>query len=79
MQLPPLLRFLFARTFKPFDIYLSDQRRFRITHPETAIVHQGGLGLWVMLPTGQLEFIDGDAVTSFQSSGVVDPAEFFEV
>jgi len=78
MQLPPFISFLLARRFEPFEIFLVDQRRIRISHPESATIYHGGLGIWVTLPTGQLEFIDGDAVTSFGSSGVVNPGDFFQ-
>jgi len=78
MQLPPLISFLLARRFEPFEIFLIDGRILKITHPESATIYHGGLGIWVTLRTGQLEFVDGDAVTSFRSSGVVEPSDFFQ-
>ena len=73
MQLPP---FLMARPFRPFVVRLSDGRRFEVSHPESASVYLGGLGFWVVLPSGQLEFVEGDAVTSLHSADIVDPSEF---
>jgi hypothetical protein len=55
---------------------LIDGRRISVTHPEIATVYLGGLGIWISHPSGQMEFIDGDAVSSFRSAGVVDPSDF---
>jgi len=76
MELPPLLNFLFARPFLPFDVMLTDGRRIPVTHPESVTVYLGGLGIWLMLPSGQMEFIEGYAVTSIRSAGIVNPSDF---
>jgi hypothetical protein len=76
MQLPPFLIFLFARPFRPFFIHLSDGRSAVVTHPESVSVYTGGLGLWLVLPSGQVQFIEGDAVVSVTSAEEADPSEF---
>jgi len=76
MQLEPLLIFLLARPFEPFELFLNDGRRIGISHPESASVYQGGLGLWVALPSGQMEFLEGDAVTSVRSTRSANPSDF---
>lgn len=76
MQLPPFLSFLLARPFRPFVVSLNDGRRVEINHPEAATVYLGGLGIWLMLSSGQMMFVEGDAVTSIHSAGVVNPSDF---
>jgi hypothetical protein len=68
-----LLTFLFANPFQAFDIYLVDGRTLRVTHPESVSVYNGGMGLWLLQRSGQVEFLEGAAVTSLRS---VDPSEF---
>jgi hypothetical protein len=76
MQLPPFLSFILATPFRPFVVSLSDGRHFNVTHPEAATVYHGGLGFWLLLSSGQMMFVEGDAVTSIHSAGVVNPSEF---
>jgi hypothetical protein len=76
MQLPPFLDFLMARPFRPFVVSLADGRRIEVNHPEAATVYLGGLGFWLMLSSGQMMFVEGDAVTSIHSAGAVNPSDF---
>ncbi len=76
MQLGPFLIFLMARPFAPFKIFLKDGRRLSVTHPESVSVYHGGLGLWSARPSGQMEFIEGDAIVSVQTIGDADPSDF---
>jgi hypothetical protein len=75
VQLEPLLRFLLAQPFRRFDLFLTDGRRVPITHPESASVYVGGLGLWIVRASGQIEFIEGDAVASVRSAEALDPSD----
>lgn len=76
MQLEPFLNFVMRRPFRPFRVHLSDGRRITVRHPESVTVYVGGLGFWHLLPSGRLEFIEGDAMTSVRSAGVADVADF---
>ena len=76
MQLEPFLNFVLRRPFRPFRVHLADGRRITVKHPESVTVYAGGLGFWRLLPSGQMEFIEGDAVTSVRSADVADPTDF---
>ena len=76
MELPPFLAFLMARPFRPFEVRLVDGHRVKIVHPESVTVYLGGLGFWHVLPSGKMEFIEGNAMASIRSAGVVDSSDF---
>lgn len=76
MQLPPFLNFLFARPFRPFVVSLWDGRRVEVTHPEAVTLYHAGLGFWLLLSSGQMMFVEGDAVTSVHSAGIANPSDF---
>jgi hypothetical protein len=52
--------------FKPFTIFLSDQRHFEIQHPDFLWIIPGGRSLAVALENGAMEVIDLMHVTSLQ-------------
>ncbi len=47
-----------ASPFKPFRIFLADQRTIDVKHPEFACIAQTGRELCVHQPDGDLERID---------------------
>jgi hypothetical protein len=65
-----------SRPFVPFEVFLKDRRRVVVTHPESISIYFRGLGFWYVRPSGQVEFIQGDAVTSIRTLGEADPSEF---
>lgn len=55
--------------FKPFTIYLSDQRRFQIPHPDFVWVMPGGRTIGIADDTGAAEIVDLVHVTSVKLNG----------
>lgn len=55
--------------FKPFTIYLSDQRRFQIPHQDFVWVVPGGRTIGIADETGAVEIIDLVRVTSLKLNG----------
>ena len=53
-----LRRAILARPFKPFRIFLADQRTIDVKHPEFACIAQTGGEFLVHQPDGELERID---------------------
>ncbi len=76
MELVTLLNLRMRRPFRTFHLRLSERSRMTITHPESVSIYMGGLGFWRLLPSGQIEFIEGDAVVALQSADVADAADF---
>jgi hypothetical protein len=58
--------------FKPFSIYLSDQRRFEIPQPDFVWVMPGGRTLGIAHPNGAAEIVDLVHVTSLKLNGGVE-------
>jgi hypothetical protein len=58
--------------FKPFTIYLSDQRRFQIPHSDFVWVMPGGRTIGIAHPNGAAEIVDLVHVTSLKLNGVGD-------
>jgi hypothetical protein len=56
--------------FKAFTIFLSDQRRFEIPHPDFVWVMPGGRTLGIAHPNGAAEIVDLVYVTSLKLNGV---------
>lgn len=56
--------------FKAFTIYLSDQRRFEIPHPDFVWVMPGGRTIGIADETGAAEIVDLVHVTSLKLNGV---------
>ena len=55
--------------FKPFTIYLSDQRRFQIPHQDFMWVVPGGRTIGIADQSGAVEIIDLIDVTSLKLNG----------
>jgi hypothetical protein len=55
--------------FKPFTLFLLDQRRFEIRHPEYLWVHPGGRLVFVADDNGAADCIDLIHITSLKLSG----------
>ena len=55
--------------FRPFTIFLSDQRRFEITHPDFLWLVPGGRTVAVAHGDGAVEIVDIVQVTSLKSGG----------
>ena len=58
--------------FRPFSLFLSDQRRFEIRHPDFLWVVPGDRVVAVADEKGIVELIDLLHVTSLQTDGRVD-------
>ena len=58
--------------FKPFTIYLSDQRRFEIPHPDFVWVMPGERTLGIAHPNGAAEIVDLVHISSLKLNGVRD-------
>ncbi len=56
--------------FKPFTIFLSDQRRFEIPHPDFLWVMPGGRTIGIADESGAAEIVDLVHVTSVKLNGV---------
>ena len=54
--------------FKPFTLFLSDQRRFEIRHPDFLWVVPTGRALGVAHDDGTAEFIDPLHITTLKMS-----------
>jgi hypothetical protein len=55
--------------FAPFTIYLSDQRRFEIRHPDFLWIIPGGRTVGIADENGAVEIIDLLHVTSVKLNG----------
>jgi hypothetical protein len=55
--------------FRPFTIYLSDQRRFEIRHPDFLWIVPGGRTVGIADENGAVEIIDLVHVTSVKLNG----------
>jgi hypothetical protein len=58
--------------FKPFTLFLSDQRRFEIRHPDYLWVIPGGRLVGVADDAGAVELIDLLHITTLRLSGMED-------
>ena len=56
--------------FKAFTIYLSDQRRFEIPHPDFVWVMPGGRTIGIADEKGAAEIVDLVHVTSLKLNGI---------
>ena len=56
--------------FKPFTLFLSDQRRFEVKHPDFLWVMPGGRNIAIAHDNGAAEIIDLLHVTSLKTNGV---------
>jgi hypothetical protein len=55
--------------FKPFTIYLSDQRRFEIPHQDFIWIVPGGRTIGIADEAGAVEIVDLVHVTSVKLNG----------
>ncbi len=55
--------------FKPFTIYLSDQRRFEIPHQDFIWIVPGGRTIGIADESGAVEIVDLVHVTSLKLNG----------
>jgi hypothetical protein len=55
--------------FKPFTIYLSDQRRFEIPHQDFVWIIPGGRTIGIADETGAVEIVDLVHITSLKLNG----------
>ena len=55
--------------FKPFTLFLSDQRRFEVKHPDFLWVMPGGRSIAIAHENGAAEIIDLIHVTSLKTNG----------
>ena len=55
--------------FRPFTLFLSDQRRFRIKHPDFLWLVPGGRTVALAHDDGPVEILDLIHVTSLKSEG----------
>ena len=56
--------------FKAFTIYLSDQRRFDIPHPDFVWVMPGGRTIGIAHENGAAEIVDLMHITSLKLNGI---------
>jgi hypothetical protein len=55
--------------FKPFTLFLSDQRRFEIPHADYLWILPGGRSIGVAHEDGTAEFIDPVHITTLKMAG----------
>jgi len=55
--------------FKPFALFLSDQRKFEVRHPDFLWIVPGGRTIGIADQTGAVELIDLFHVTSLKLNG----------
>lgn len=55
--------------FKPFTIYLSDQRRFQIPHQDFVWIVPGGRTIGIADEAGAVEIVDLVHITSIKLNG----------
>jgi hypothetical protein len=55
--------------FKPFTLFLSDQRRFEIRHPEFLRVIPGGRWVGVADEAGAIALVDPLHITTLELNG----------
>ena len=61
--------FFFMRPFQPFVICVADGRELRVEHPELATLAEGGVGIWYLHPTGEVEIVDVSLIASIRTLG----------
>ncbi|HZL38616.1 MAG TPA: hypothetical protein VFC78_25130 [Tepidisphaeraceae bacterium] len=77
MQESHLIPWVMARPFEPFAAFVSDGRRIEVTHPESAMLAEFALALYVFFPGGQVELIDAFHITSIRTISATDPNHYF--
>jgi hypothetical protein len=55
--------------FRPFTVFVSDQRRFEIRHPDYVWIVPGGRLIGIADDSGSVELIDLVHVTSLRTNG----------
>ena len=65
--------FFFMQPFQPFTLHVADGRELRVEHPELATLARGGLGVWYLHHTGEVEVVDIALICSIRTLG---PADF---
>jgi hypothetical protein len=60
--------FFFMRPFQPFVICVADERELRVEHPELTLA-EGGVGIWYLYPTGEVEIVDVSLISSIRTLG----------
>jgi len=69
MNLEQVRRVREQAPFKPFTLFLTDQRRFEIRHPDFIWLVPGGLSIGVAHDDGTAEFIDPMHITTLKLAG----------
>jgi hypothetical protein len=64
------------RPFEPFVARLIDGREITVPHQDYVVPAYGGLGLWLIHDTGQVEGIDGSLIAWMRTLHPVDPHRF---
>jgi len=55
--------------FRPFTLFLSNQRQFQITHPDFLWLVPGGRTIALAHDSGAIEIVDLVHITSLKSGG----------
>ena len=76
MQSTHLILFANSRPFEAFTIFVADGRTINVLHPETLLLAEYALGIWIFHAPGQLEIVDAELITALRTVGPVDPREF---
>ncbi len=76
MQPAHLIIFAVSKPFEPFRAYVADGREIDVNHPETVLVAEHGLGLWLLHASGEVEMLAGETITGLRTLHSVDPHQF---
>ncbi len=76
MQEPLLIPWIQGVPFEPFTAYISDGRTINVTHPETVMLTEYALAIYVFYPGGEIEVIDASHIASIRSLGPVNPTAY---
>jgi hypothetical protein len=72
----PLARFFMQQPFEPFTLVLVDGRELHVHHIEFAMVNRDDRVVTFLHPSGQVEIVDFDLITSIRTIYPADIADF---
>jgi hypothetical protein len=78
MQESHLVQWVRGIPFEPFVLFVSDGRTIEVKSPETVMLAEYALGLYVFHNGGHVEVIDGSHIVSMRTLTSVDPTPYLK-
>ena len=78
MQESQLVHWVKGIPFEPFALFLTDGRTMQIKSPESVMLAEYALGLYVFHAGGKVEIVDGGHIVSICTLATVDPTPYLK-